>query len=100
MASVNSNIESPGFLHGLGSDSANDGRAAVGKVIKQKRANKRNNKRSRVKLHQLNVRVAESLYEEFRAIVKARGCTDRVVMEDAIKLIAKRQRRNASVSNG
>lgn len=96
MVSVNSKMGSPGFLCGLGGGQADNGRVDVGKTVKKKRVNKRNNKCSSGTLHQLNVRVEESLYQEFRAIVKSRSCTDRVVMEEAIKLIAKRHRRKAS----
>ena len=58
--------------------------------------NRKSNKKKRIPIHQLNVRIDATLRDEFRKIVADRECTDRVALEEAIRWLVHKYKKNAS----
>lgn len=78
-------------------DDKAEAHSGVSTKSKSQNSNKRrSNKKKRIPIHQLNVRIDATLRDEFRKIVADRKCTDRIVLEEAIKWLVRKYQRNAS----
>lgn len=92
--SVNNNIS---LVPSLGNNTSTENSCVrTRRTPKGHTTSRKNKKKKRIPIHQLNVRIDATLRDEFRKIVADRKCTDRVALEEAIKWLVRKYRRNAS----